>query len=176
MPASPLALREDWASFGPQGHAFEPLYRAAAQRMINQATAVMDGESLVAERSVTLPRTGAVITCRADHIQLTPQGVMVRRLKTSRLANSETEKARYVLWQAAVRIDHPDLPVEFEHVSLVTGDRQTATLDPGKIPDGLRKIEAAIEAVNAGRFQPAPSDRCPTCPHYFVCPTHGTTR
>jgi DNA helicase II / ATP-dependent DNA helicase PcrA len=169
-------FEEDWASFGPQGHAFEHLYRAAAQRMINQAAAVMDGESLVAERSVTLPRTGAVVTCRADHIQLTPQGVMVRRLKTGRLAKSETPKARYVLWQAAVRIDHPDLPVEFEHVSLVTGDRQTATLDPGKIPDGLRKIEAAIEAVNAGRFQPAPSDRCPTCPHYFVCPTHGTIR
>ncbi len=169
-------FEEDWAAFGPKGHAFEPLYREAARRMIEKAAAVMDGQSLAAERSVTLPGTGAVVTCRADHVQLTAQGVVVRRLKTSRLAKSETDKARYILWQAAVRADHPGLPVEFEHVSLVTGDRRRATLQPRKIEDELRKIEGVILGVNEGRFCPTPSDRCPTCPYYVVCPSHGATR
>jgi len=169
-------FEEDWARFGPQDHAYAPLYRTAAKRMIENAVLVMDGDSLVAERSVTLPETGTVVNCRVDHIQLTRQGVVIQRLKTSRLAKEETEKARYILWQVAAHRDHPGVVVRFEHVSLLTGDRRTATQDPGKLQKELRKIEAVVYAVTAGNFDPNPGDRCPTCSYFFICPTHGATR
>ena len=43
------------------------------------------------------------MTCRADHIGVEADGIVVRRFKASRLADRETPKARYAVMQAAVR-------------------------------------------------------------------------
>ena len=173
-----LAARfeDDWRLFGPAGHAFESLYRGSALRMVENAAQVMDGESLVSDRTVMLPQTGATVTCRADHIQLSSQGIVVRRLKTSRLSTKETHKARYTLWQLAVRRDHPGQNVLCEHVSLIDGERQSMTVEPRKLQNQLEDIEAAVKAVSNGSFDPAPGTRCPTCPYYMACPAHGALR
>ncbi len=95
-------LAENWEKSGPRGRAFETIYRAAAEQMLATALRLMDGTSLPAEVSLTLAG-GVVVNCRADHVSSGTDGIMVRRLKTSRLSEREGQKARYVIMQAALR-------------------------------------------------------------------------
>ena len=167
-------FERDWNERGPQGHAFEPFYRGIAGDMIANALAMMDGRSLPVDRTVTLPGTGAVVRCRADHIEETSAGVVIRRLKTGRLAKNETEKLRYTLWQLAVAKDHPGKEIVLEHVSLHTNERRQSKVDAKKLAKSLTVIENVVRNVASGAFDPSEGDDCPTCAYYFVCPSHGT--
>ena len=167
-------FQEDWGNFGPADHPIEPLYRRMAEAMISTAAALMDGESLTAERQVTLPNNGVVITCRADHIQRGEGGIAIRRLKAGRLAKSEDTKPRYFLVQAAIQVDHPGETVYVEHISLLNGDSQIKT--ERKLNQRLQEFEQAIEAAGNGEFAPAPNQYCPSCPYFFICPSHGELR
>lgn len=167
-------LQEDWERFGPTDHSFEPLYRRMAEAMIGTAAAIMDGESLTAERQVTLPNNGVIISCRADHIQRAEGGIAIRRLKTGRLAKSEDTKPRYIMVQAAIQVDHPDETVYVEHISLLNGDSQIKT--ERKLNQRLQEFEQAIEAAGTGEFSPTPNQYCPSCPYFFICPSHGEIR
>src|SRR5207249_3048486 len=105
---------------------FEAIYRAAAEKMLATAMRLMDGTSLPPEVSLTLDG-GVVVTCRIDHINSGGEGIVLRRLKTGRLSKEERPKARYAIMQAALRQENPGVSVEFEHVSLLTGERRRAT-------------------------------------------------
>ncbi len=165
----------DWTQLGPSGHAFEPLYRTIGQKMVDTALAVMDGENLPAERSITLPGTGVVVGCRIDHVQLKAQGVEIQRLKTSRLAKKEEEKPRHVMWQAAVSKDHAGAHITFEQVSLLDGERRASKVQGDKLRVHLQSYDAVVNDAAAGKFDPKPSDHCPNCPFYFICPSNGAT-
>ncbi len=167
-------FESDWSSFGPSGHALEPLYRPIARRMVDHAITVMEGESVAIERTVTLPGSGTVIRCKADHVQLTPQGAVVFRLKASTLAKKEGTKTRYELVQAAVCRDHGHASVTLTHVSLLTGEQQRTTAKRAKLEERLQELEDVITGVADGNFDPNPSNKCPGCPYYFICPSPGT--
>jgi superfamily I DNA/RNA helicase len=168
-------FENDWSNLGPKDDPYGPFYRSLAQRMLQNAISMMEGECLELERSVTLPKSGAVVSCRLDHAHSRPDGITVLRLKASRLAKTETDKARYVLWQEAVSRDHPGNRVSFEHVSLLTGERRASTVDRRKIQAGLTVIDDVVQAVARGKFDPNPGQHCPTCPYFFVCPSHAAT-
>jgi DNA helicase II / ATP-dependent DNA helicase PcrA len=170
---APIRLAENWEKIGPKGHPFESIYRAAAEKMLATAVNLMEGESLPAELLLTIGG-GVVVTCRADHIGVEADGIVVRRFKASRLADRETPKARYAIMQAAVRRQNAGASVHFEHVSLQTGERRRTTIDSRKLPAEIAQLNQAFANIAAGRFEPAPSDfKCPRCPYYFVCPSHG---
>lgn len=99
-------FESDWNACGPRGHAFEGIYREIADQMISNAVTVMDGQTLPVDLTVMLPKTGVVVRCRADHIQSSGSGVVIQRLKASRLSKNETYKLRYTLWQAGVGQQH----------------------------------------------------------------------
>ena len=167
-------LAQDWEQFGPRGHAFETIYKTAAEQMLVTAVLLMEGKSLPPEVSLTLGG-GVVVTSRADHIGSSPDGITLQRFKVGRLAKEERPKARYVIMQAAQRALAPGTRVEFEHVSLLTGERRSSTLSEKKLPAEIAKLERAFIAIGTGHFEPAPSDfKCPRCPYYFICPAHGT--
>lgn len=173
-----LAARfeEDWQKFGPGNDPFEPLYRRMADAIIQNALGAMDGDGLKAERQVVLKSDGTVISCRADHVERTSEGIVIRRLKAGRLAKNETDKARYALIHAAMQDDHPEETVLFEHVSLLNGERRRATKDANEVAEDLREFEAQIKLAGDGEFPPRPHERCPTCPYFFICPSEGLAR
>jgi superfamily I DNA/RNA helicase/Zn-dependent peptidase ImmA (M78 family) len=169
-------LAQDWDQIGPRGHAFETIYRTAADQMLATALLLMDGKSLPPEVSLTLGG-GVVVTSRADRISSSPDGIMLQRFKAGRLSKEERPKARYVVMQAALRAGAPGTRVEFEHVSLLTGERRSSTLAEKKLPGEIAKLERAFTSIAAGHFEPAPSDfKCPRCPYYFICPAHSTVK
>jgi DNA helicase II / ATP-dependent DNA helicase PcrA len=167
-------LENDWEQIGPRGHAFESIYRAAAEKMLATAIDLMEGVSLPPEVSLTLGG-GVVVSCRADHVSSHAGGLVIQRLKAGRLSKEERSKARYVILQAALRRQNPGASVQFEHVSLLTGERRQATARDSKLFGEISKLGQAFADISAGRFEPAPSDfKCPRCPYYFICPSHGS--
>jgi hypothetical protein len=118
-----------------------------------------------------------VVTSRADRISSSPDGITLQRFKAGRLSKEERPKARYVIMQAALRAQAPGTLVEFEHVSLLTGERRSSTLAEKKLPAEIVKLERVFTSIAAGHFEPAPSDfKCPRCPYYFICPAHGRAK
>jgi CRISPR/Cas system-associated exonuclease Cas4 (RecB family) len=172
-----LAARfeDDWIRFGPSDHPFEPVYRSVAEKMLKTAISIMEGDCLGTERQVQLATTSHVIRCRADHVEITTKGIVIRRLKTSTLAKKEDSKPRYALWQAAVLNDHPGQECMFEHVSLLDGERRPSRVDPAEVQEQLQVFDEAIAGITAGRFDPKPHNWCPNCAYYFICPSHGVT-
>lgn len=168
----------DWEEKGPRTSPLETLYRAAAETMLATAMKLMQGTALPNELAFTV-RGDIVLTCDADHVERRSDGITVQRLKAGALARSETHKVRHVVAQAALRQQHPGQTVHFEHVSLQDGKVQKATLQPNKLTEELKEIEAVFDGIERGRFPPEPSDfRCPSCPYFFICPSHfpPTTR
>jgi hypothetical protein len=165
----------DWAAHGPVNDPLEPLYRPIAVQMVNNAVNEMDGDSLPHERTVTLPDSGTTVRCGADRIERAPNGPVVFRMKSGRLAKKETAKTKYDLVQAAVCVDDCADSVTLTHVSLLTGDRQSTTTSRKKLEQGLRELEVIVQNAAAGDFPPSPArdEECPACPYYFVCPSHG---
>ena len=58
----------------------------------------------------------------------------------------------------------------FEVQYLTTNDTVPVSLD-GVMSARLGEIREALQAAAAGRFPAKPSEGCPRCPHYFICPT-----
>lgn len=164
-------LDAEWERSGPRGHPLEPLYRNVTSQLLQRALEVVEGESLESNLSAAVAG-GVHVTSRADHISVVNGVVRVQRLKLGRLSKTETDKARYTIQQVAARIAHPGRAVEFEHVSLLTGERRDAALDAGKIEKRLVGIAEAVAGIEAGQFLPKPGQFCPQCPYYFVCPSH----
>jgi len=144
--------------------------------MLCTALGLMSGTTLPTDLSLTIDG-GVVVGCSADLITSSGGGIIVRRLKTSRLSLKETPKARYVVMRMALQVAHPGASLRFEHVSLETGETRDATLDNRKLNTELVKLKEIFAGIQAGKFDPRPSDRnCPRCPYFFICPSHGAIR
>ncbi|MEL7496553.1 MAG: ATP-dependent helicase [Planctomycetota bacterium] len=164
---------EDWETYGPKDSAFESTYRMAAKKMVKNLVEVLEGVNLDVERTAYLGATETPVTCRADNIVETANGILIQRLKTSKLAKNEAEKARYVLLQQAVMQDFPDKVVSFEHVSLLTGEKRPASIKPQKLIEKIDGISGFVEGIEQGSYEPKQNNYCPSCPYYFICPTSG---
>jgi DNA helicase-2/ATP-dependent DNA helicase PcrA len=166
----------DWEQSGLRGHALETIYKTAAKAMLTTAGELVTGASLTDE--LTFRVNGDVsISCRADHVVRTPASIEIFRFKLSRLTGTEKSKIRYGVIQAALRQRYPDVSVEFEHVSLLSGERRWATLQGKRLAAEIKKLTEAIEGITSGGFEAAPNDYdCPRCPFFFVCPTHARSR
>jgi len=131
----------------------------------------MQGKSLPVELSLSV--RGVTITARADQISEQDGRILIQRLKQGRLAkNGETRKLRYAVSQAAARQQYRGMPVQFEHVSLLTAERSTPKETDKALATEITKLEQALTDIAAGRFPVEPNQYCPHCPFYFICPTH----
>ena len=167
----------DWSANWPAEDPLAPLYRPIAWQMVEHAVDAMDGDSMPHERTVRLPDSGTVVSCNADGIHRTANGPVVLRLKSGRLAKrGEKAKTKFDLVQTAVCADDGVESVTLTHVSLMTGDRESKNTTREKLAQTLKELEVIVQAVANGEFDPAPArdDECPTCPYFFVCPSHAT--
>jgi DNA helicase-2/ATP-dependent DNA helicase PcrA len=166
-----LATRfaSDWEQFGPHGHAFESIYRAAAEQMIATAMKLLQGSNLPVELGVQNGKVLAISS--ADRITMEADGIIIRRLKAARLAREEKGKLRHALLQIAAQKQYPQHKVFLEHVSLVSSERQRENFTDRKLKNEMERLKTALQGIEAGRFEPQPDDfRCPRCPYFFICP------
>jgi superfamily I DNA/RNA helicase len=164
-------FRADWEAKGPRGDPLEPLYKQVAEKMVETAASLMRGENLPVELSLAVGG-GVTVTVRADHISSQDGQILIQRLKQGRLAKKETGKLRYAVLQAAARATYGGIPVQLEHVSLLTAERSAAKTNEKALAKEIGELKDALTHIAGGRFPVQPHPYCPRCPFYFICPTH----
>ncbi|AUW47160.1 UvrD-helicase domain-containing protein [Rhizobium leguminosarum] len=164
-----LQFSATWLEHGPSTHPHGGLYEKTAKQMLGLAQKELTGPRLPTPRSSII--AGKNITTNADNIKATGSRITVQRLKAGPLSKSEKMRVRDALIFSIIARENSGTTVNFEHVSLLTGERSAS----GKVNHAIEGvIESYFGGIAQGRFDPITSDRnCPTCPYYFICATDG---
>jgi DNA helicase-2/ATP-dependent DNA helicase PcrA len=160
------AFEAAWHDIGPFDHPLEPLYRAAAGRILDLA-ASRSRSGITYGETLEITIDGHTISIPVDEMDRTGGGVVVRRLRTGRPPKSPDQRALHALMAEAGRRTHA---ASFELLYLTTNTPVSPALS-GVMADRLGKTSAALAALAAGRYPAEPQNRedCPRCPHYFIC-------
>jgi DNA helicase-2/ATP-dependent DNA helicase PcrA len=159
-----------WSSIGPFDHPLEALYRAAARRILDQAS----GRSRIGITFgdvLQVKIDGHTIAVPIDELERVGSGFTVRRLRTGRPPKKSDQRVLHALMAEAGRQAHGG-GGRFELQYLTTSEAVGVSLG-GVMADRLDKTRGALADLAAGQFPAAPENRedCPRCPHYFICPS-----
>ncbi|MCB4803722.1 superfamily I DNA/RNA helicase [Methylobacterium brachiatum] len=161
-------LAQIWINRGPIDHGFEPVYRTAAETMVENAVGLLDEDGTTVDRQRRVTTAGGSISVRADRIVEKPDRTIVAQIyRTGRKSKSEHEKAIWELLGEAMGQAYPGRKVVLQAVYPATPE--AADIDPDQGGAGLTEYADAITGIKAGRFPTKPSSDCPTCRFYFVC-------
>jgi hypothetical protein len=162
-------LEQHWVTIGPHDHPFTDLYKAAAYRILDQAAPRLqpgmqsgeDFEVRLGEHIIRVP---------IDQVDQRGAFPIIRRFRTGRAPQQPDRRELHALMEEAGRQAF-GAGATFE-VHYLTSDESVPISFESVRDRRLADCRVAIQGIEAGRFPPQPSDeRCPRCPHYFICPT-----
>ncbi|SDO22833.1 Superfamily I DNA or RNA helicase [Methylobacterium phyllostachyos] len=172
LPVTTIAARDHlatlWVERGPIDHGFEPVYRSAADTMVENAVTLLDEDGAIVDRHLHVTIAEGHIGVRADRIVEKLDGTIVAQIyRTGRKSKSEDEKAIWELLGEAMRQTYPGRTVVLQAVYPATPE--AVNIDPDQGGAGLTEYADAIAGIEAGHFPTKPSSDCPTCRFYFIC-------
>jgi superfamily I DNA/RNA helicase len=170
-PQAQTWLQAHWQTKGPVQHPYNDLYWEQALLMLNRA---LEGQaqaaSIVVPVSIDLQLSSGTIRFTPSRILVTDDGTeLIQRVRTGGSSSTERDSRIRAVYQAAAKA-RPGRPSQIQTVHLSTGEVDQVTLTDKKLASGLRKYEEAIRGIQEHQFDPDPSDHCPGCPYYFICP------
>ena len=166
-------LDATWEEIGPVDHPYAMVYRNAAHDIVDHAVARRAGRAKLLDADWLIDRPEGKIELRPDHIEMSVDGPIVRRLRTGR-PPKRVDDDIYALYLVAARQELGQARVEA--LFLTTDETRSVQMKTSVIDKRLKKYDKAISGIRAGRFPAEPDDRmCPRCPQYFICPVVPST-
>jgi hypothetical protein len=165
------ALSVSWQEIGPVDHPLESLYRAAAVRILNQASERPRGGIRFGE-AVSATIAGHVLRLPVDEIEgVIPGPLILRRLRTGRTPKKPDQSMLHALMVEGARQTfgaNARLKVHY----LTTAQTVDMTFTSRVMETRLADCGTALTSIGVGHYPAAPENRedCPRCPHYFICP------
>jgi DNA helicase-2/ATP-dependent DNA helicase PcrA len=158
-----------WTEIGPVDHPLEPLYRAAAERILIQA----GGRSLTGIRVAEILNAtidGHTIRLQVDEIESGCRGsFVVRRLRTGRPSKTPDHRTLHALMaEAGKQTLGPGGRFELQYLTT----NEAVEISFARVMDSrLNKCREALAGIAAGYYPAIPNNRedCPRCPQYFIC-------
>lgn len=161
-------LKTAWEEIGPADHPYSSLYRKNAETIIERAISRRAGKVEIVEGDWQIERPGGRIRLRPDHVEISPEGPVVRRLRTGK-PPKKIDDDIYALYQEGATRVYGSARVEALY--LTTDEAVPVEMSAKVVASRLKKYDEAIAGIRAGEFAAKPSDRmCPRCPQYFICP------
>lgn len=163
-------LEAAWMEIGPADHPYAPVYREAADSIIERAVARRASGAVLLDADWHIVRPEGRIRLRPDHVESGPQGLVVRRLRTGRPPkNKNIDDDIYALYHYGAAQEYGTAHVEA--LFLTTDEAVSVGMSDKVIGNRLAKYDDALAGIRAGQFPAKPDDRmCPRCPQYFICP------
>jgi superfamily I DNA/RNA helicase/Zn-dependent peptidase ImmA (M78 family) len=167
-----LAARfEDaWRSKGATEHGYAEDYRRIGKRLVDF---LIESRS----RGTAAPAPPISLGWAEGEILVSPDGVAhgaggrvtVRRVKTGKQRSNAFDDIEYTVLQlAAVQAYGPHAQVEVTYLTSET--IQPMEISPRKLESRREKLQAFLQAMQAGQFPAKPEARsCPRCPSFFLC-------
>ena len=177
IPAGAKVSREDararldavWEEIGPHDHPYAPIYREAAEGILEHAVARRAGGAELLDADWKIKRPEGRIRLRPDHVEKGSDGPVVRRLRTGR-PPKKIDDDIYALYHHAARQELGSARVEA--LFLTTDEAKPVPMSDQVISNRLKKYDQAMAGIRTGNFPAKPNDRqCPRCPQYFICPS-----
>jgi DNA helicase-2/ATP-dependent DNA helicase PcrA len=167
--AAAVEFETAWREIGPYDHPLEALYRASAQRILDQAR----GRSRIGidlGEVFALALENHTITVPIDEIERSGGRFVLRRLRTGRPPSKADQRHLHAMMFEAGR-QALGQGGRFEIQYLTTNEAVPVSLD-GVMDSRLGDTRAALGDLVAGRFPATPKncEDCPRCPYYFICP------
>lgn len=176
-PQAPLeVLAHLWEIEGPRGHAFEPLYRAMAERLVAQFCDTRQQRPFAKPwRSyVDLPLGGAIVRVQLDDSELTADGTvrLIRRHTGEGKPNHRSDERLALLRAGVTQLLQGSAPVSIELEYVATGETQVVPHAGRYEQPRVDTLEAAVRGILSGHFpaRPKKPDTCDTCPYWIICP------
>jgi DNA helicase II / ATP-dependent DNA helicase PcrA len=168
VPAEALKAETDarWAETGPTDHPLRPLFRASAQKILDQANE-RSPEGIRFGEMLTATIDGHAIRLSVDEIQNDGRGFVIRRLRTGKAPKKQDHRVLHALMAEAGR-QALGTGGKFE-IRYLSSDDAVPISFARVMADRLEETRAVIAGLAAGEYPPIPSDDCPRCPHYFIC-------
>lgn len=162
-----------WVETGPADHPYTSVYWDAALSIVERAVARRADVTVLIDADWYIERPGGRIRVRPDHVEMTPGGAVVRRLRTGR-PPKKIDDDIYALYHHGSQQAFGKARVE---VLYLTSDEVVPVpMSEPVIGNRLKKYDDAMAGIRAGNFSPRPDDRtCPRCPQYFICPVVPTS-
>lgn len=161
-------LKTAWEKIGPADHPYSSLYRKNAEAIIERAISCRAGKVEIVEGDWQIKRPGGRIRLRPDHVEISPEGPVVRRLRTGKPPKKVDDDIYALYHEGAARAYGK---ARIEALYLTTDEAVPVEMSAKVIASRLKKYDAAITGIRAGEFAAKPNDRmCPRCPQYFICP------
>ncbi|MCA1373571.1 MULTISPECIES: ATP-dependent helicase [unclassified Bradyrhizobium] len=162
-------LEAAWNDIGPTDDPLEPLFKASATRILDNARGRQrDGITFGSVMPYT--RGGRTINLPVDEIERRGGKLIVRRIRTGREPSRPDQRHLHALMLQAVR-DTMGASATFEVQYLTTNAPVPVVLD-GVMKARLADVENALDQIAKGYYPAQPKDKgenCPRCPHYFIC-------
>ncbi|ASK98194.1 UvrD-helicase domain-containing protein [Xanthomonas campestris pv. merremiae] len=159
-----------WRSSGPTEHGYADDYHRIGKRLV---------DFLIESRSRGMPASAPPILLgwAEGEILVSPDGVahgdggriMVRRVKTGKQRSNAFDDIEYtILHLAAIKAYGSRAQVEVTYLTSET--IQPMEISLRKLESRREKLQAFLQAMQAGQFPPKPESRtCPSCPSFFLC-------
>ena len=163
------ALDAAWSDIGPADDPLEPLFRASATRILDNARG-RQRDGITFGSVVPFTRRGRTINLPIDEIERSGGKLVVRRVRTGREPSRPDQRHLHALMLQAVR-DTMGASAIFEVQYLTTNEPVPITLD-GVMKARIADAENALDQIAKGHYPAQPKDNgenCPRCPHYFIC-------
>ena len=158
-----------WEEIGPVDHPYAPVYREAANGIVERAVARRAGGAELVDADWKIERPGGRIRLRPDHVEKGTDGPVVRRLHTGR-PPKKVDDDIYALYLHAATQELGAARVEA--LFLTTDEALLVSMTDKMINSRMEKYDQAMTGIRTGIFAAKPSDRqCPRCPQYFICPS-----
>jgi hypothetical protein len=161
-----------WQRSGPKGHAFEAEYRRLASNIIRTLFQAGHGRRFAAPDRVTLDLADGQLVIEVDETAyLSDDTRAIRRVRTGKRRAEESDDIVYGLYHLAAEHCPPSM---IEALSLTDGRSEPVELSAKKIATARKKVGEIVKDLKAGEFAPSPNQRCPRCPHFFICSAVAT--
>ena len=160
-------LDATWEEIGPSTHPYATVYREAADEIVERAVARRASGREILDVDWLIQRPEGEIRLRPDHVEVGPDGPVVRRLRTGR-PPKEIKDDIYALYELGARSELGGARVEA--LFLTTDEAVAVSMTQRKIDTRLARYDKAISGIRGGVFPAKPDDwTCPRCPQYFIC-------
>ena len=156
-----------WEEIGPSTHPYATVYRDAADEIVERAVVRRASGREILDADWLIQRPQGRIRLRPDHVEVGPDGPVVRRLRTGR-PPKDIKDDIYALYQLGARRELAGARVEA--LFLTTDEAVPVSMTQRKVDHRMAKYDTAIDGIRGGVFPAKPDDwTCPRCPQYFIC-------
>lgn len=170
-------FEEIWKEKGPVNHPYAPIYYEEAKKLTSTAVEFHAATNANKEQeSFEVKLANGTVYTKPDLVELIEDAgrkrIIAHKIKTGRKPKKEPDDDVYGLYYQALKETYANAEHIVKVIYLVSGDYYELTMSERKIKSRLEKYEEAIDGILNKEFPPKQnSQRCPSCAHYFICPS-----